>query len=89
MPFLVDIFLEDLVKLIMQPNDYSVTHQARRKPILFGPAEQRLDVGAAREARLLGGGEFWILDHLRSFLVQSWGEIARVGQRAAKPSHYA
>ena len=29
--------------------------QARRKQILFGPAEQRIDVGAAREARLLGG----------------------------------
>ena len=48
-----------------------------------------MDVGAACEARLLGGSGFWILDHLRLFLVQSWGEIARVGQRAAKNSHYA
>ena len=70
--------------------------QARRKQISIGPAGQGwIDVGAAHEVRLLGGlgvcppGKFWILDHLRSFLVQSWGEIARVGQRAAKPSHYA
>ena len=43
-----------------------------------------MDVGAACEAHLLGRSVFWILDHLRSFLVQSWGEKARVGQHAAK-----
>ena len=32
-------------------------------------------------------GKFWISDLLRSFLVQSWDEIARVGEPAAKPSH--
>ena len=32
-------------------------------------------------------GKFWNSDLLRSFLVQSWDEIARVGEPAAKPSH--
>ena len=32
-------------------------------------------------------GKVWISDLLRSFLVQSWDEIARVGEPAAKPSH--
>ena len=30
--------------------------------------------------------KFWILDLLRSFLVQSWGEITKVGWRTAEPS---
>ena len=31
-------------------------------------------------------GKFWISDHLRSFLVYSWGEIVKVGRPTAKPS---
>ena len=30
--------------------------------------------------------KFWISDLLRSFLVYSWGKIAKVGQSTAKPS---
>ena len=63
--------------------------------MLIGPAvatgQGWIDVGAARDAHLLGGSggiprhhrKVWILDHLRSFLVQSWDEISRVGQCAA------
>ena len=43
-------------------------------------------MGLKRVARMLGGSEkFWISD-LRSFLVYSWGEIAKVGRLTAKPS---